>query len=69
VVVLPPPLSVGVGHLQVLRIITGNEMVEETSNNMKSRAVELFCKECGPPSRETVKVKAWDIRRDLGVVV
>jgi len=44
-------------------------MVEETSNKMKSRAVELFCKEFGPPSRETVKVKAWDIRRDLGVVV
>jgi len=36
---------------------------------MKSQVVERFRKEFGPPSRETAKVKAWDIRSDLGAVV
>jgi len=44
-------------------------MIEGTDNQMKSRVVECFQNEFGPPSRVTKKVKAWDIRRDLGVVV
>jgi len=57
------------GIFKYFRIITENEMVEETSNKIEVTGSELFARSLGLPSRETVKVKAWDIRRDLGVVV
>jgi hypothetical protein len=44
-------------------------MIENTSNKMISRVVECFQKEFGAPARDIDKVKAWDIRRDFGVVV
>lgn len=44
-------------------------MLEEVGNRLIARTIELFTTEFGAPSRETVKVKAWDIRPDLGVVL
>lgn len=34
-----------------------------------SRAVDVLTKEFGSPSRETVKVIAWNVRPDMGVVL
>lgn len=41
----------------------------EFGNPLMSRAAEVLTKELGPPSRETVKVIAWNVRPDLGVVL
>ena len=39
------------------------------SNWLMSRAADVFTKEFGSPSRETVKVMAWNVRPGLGVVL
>jgi hypothetical protein len=36
---------------------------------MKNEVIDLFKTEFGPPSREVVKAKSWDLRNDVGVVV
>lgn len=36
---------------------------------MRQQVIEQFTNVFGSPSRETVKVKAWTVRSDLGVVV
>jgi hypothetical protein len=41
----------------------------ELGNPLMSRAAEVLTKELGSPSRETVKVIAWNARPDLGVVL
>ena len=41
----------------------------EFGNPLMSRAAEVLTKELGSPSRETVKVIAWNVRPDLGVVL
>jgi hypothetical protein len=37
--------------------------------DMKSQVVERFNREFGNVSRSTMKVKAWKIRDDFGIVV
>lgn len=39
------------------------------TDSMRSRVVEAFHREFGATSRETSKIKAWDLRSGLGVVV
>jgi hypothetical protein len=41
----------------------------ELRNPLMSRAADVLAKEFGSPSRETVKVIAWNVRPDLGVVL
>lgn len=41
----------------------------EFGNPLMSRAVDVLTKEFGSPSRETVKVIAWNVRPDMGVVL
>lgn len=41
----------------------------EFGNPLMARAAEALTKELGSPSRETVKVIAWNVRPDLGVVL
>lgn len=41
----------------------------EFSNPLMARAVDVLTKEFGAPSRETVKVIAWNVRSDMGVVL
>ncbi len=41
----------------------------ESSNKLISRAADVLTKEFGSPSRETVKVMAWNARPDLGIVL
>lgn len=41
----------------------------EFGNPLMSRAADVLTKEFGSPSRETVKVVAWNVRPDLGVVL
>lgn len=41
----------------------------EFRNTLMSRAAEVLTEELGSPSRETVKVIAWNARPDLGVVL
>ncbi|WOJ91023.1 HNH endonuclease [Methylocapsa polymorpha] len=36
---------------------------------MKSQVIERFKREFGEPARDLTKIKAWDVRSDLGVVV
>src|SRR5699024_402880 len=38
-------------------------------NPLMARANDVLTKEFGGPSRETVKVNAWDVRPDLGIVL
>lgn len=38
-------------------------------NPLMSRANDVLTKEFGKPARETVKVTAWDVRPDLGIVL
>jgi HNH endonuclease len=53
------------------RIATSQEYVmhEEQKNKLMARAIEVLTENFGSPSRETVKVKAWNARHDLGVVL
>ena len=44
-------------------------MHEELKNKLMSRAIEVFTENFGAPSREIVKVIAWNARHDLGVVL
>lgn len=44
-------------------------MHEELKNKLMSRAIEVLTENFGAPSRETVKVIAWNARHDLGVVL
>lgn len=41
----------------------------EFGNPLMVRAVDVLTKEFGSPSRETVKVIAWNVRPDMGVVL
>ncbi len=41
----------------------------EFGNPLMSRAADVLTKEFGAPSRETVKVIAWNVRPDMGVVL
>lgn len=41
----------------------------EFGNPLMSRAEDVLTKEFGSPSRETVKVIAWNVRPDMGVVL
>src|SRR5699024_5527129 len=38
-------------------------------NPLMSRANDVLNKEFGVPARETIKVTAWDVRPDLGIVL
>lgn len=38
-------------------------------NSLMSQAHDVLTKEFGKPTRETVKVTAWDVRPDLGIVL
>ncbi len=44
-------------------------MQKDPKNKLLSRAIEVLTREFGNPSRETVKVIAWNVRNDLGVVL
>ena len=41
----------------------------EFGNPLMARAVDVLTKEFGTPSRKTVKVIAWNVRPDMGVVL
>jgi HNH endonuclease len=44
-------------------------MQNEQRNKFLARTLELFTTEFGEPSRKTVKVSAWNLRPDVGIVV